>query len=74
MTQRDIVQPQAELDSLFLERTDPVVRRFFDYESTENLDGKIDVLRKLNAGIKPAAIPNYYEILEKYPKDGEAWD
>lgn len=74
MTEREIVQKQAELDSLFLECTDPVVRRFFDYESTESLDEKIDVLRKLNVGIEPADIPNYYEILEKYPKDGETWD
>lgn len=74
MTEREIAQKQAELDFLFFECTDPVVHRFFDYESIENLDGKIDVLRKLNAGAKPTDIPNYYEILEKYPKDGEAWD
>lgn len=74
MTEREIAQKQAELDSLFLECADPIIHRFFDCESLENLDGKIDVLRELNAGIKPADIPNYYGILEKYPKDGEAWD
>ena len=28
----------------------------------------------MNAGVKPEDIPNYYDVLEKYPKNGEAWD
>ena len=38
------------------------------------IDKKIDVLEKLASGVVPADIPDYYEVLELYPKDGEMWD
>ena len=74
MTEREIVSKQAIIDDLIFECSDRLVHEFFDYESDEKLDDKIDVLRKLNAGVKPEDIPNYYDVLEKYPKNGEAWD
>ena len=74
MTEREVVSKQAIIDDLFFECSDRLVHEFFDYESVEKLDEKIDVLRKLNSGVKPGDIPNYYDVLEKYPKNGEAWD
>lgn len=74
MTEREIASKQAIIDDLLFECPDRLVHEFFDYESTEKLDEKIDVLRKLNSGVKPENIPNYYDVLEKYPKNGEAWD
>lgn len=61
------------MDLLF-EIDDVVFKKFFDIESTEMLDKKISVLEKLASGTVPADIPEYYEVLELYPKQGEIWD
>lgn len=61
------------MDLLF-EIDDTVFKKFFDIESTEMLDKKIEVLEKLSNGTVPAEIPEYYEVLELYPKQGEIWD
>lgn len=53
---------------------DPLVAQFFDIDSEENLDTKIEVLEKLANGVPPEEIPEYYDILELYPADGDAWD
>lgn len=61
------------MDLLF-EVDDTIFKRFFDIDSDEMLDKKIEVLEKLANGIVPADIPEYYEVLEFYPKQGEIWD
>lgn len=53
---------------------DRIVAKFFDLDSTENLDLKIEVLTKLKNGVPPKDIPEYYSILEKYPADDAMWD
>ncbi len=53
---------------------DLLVRKFFDLDSEEMLDKKIEVLTKLKNGVPPADIPDYYSILELYPKDDQMWD
>lgn len=53
---------------------DQLVAKFFDIESEEDLDLKIEVLEKLANGTPPSDIPEYYDILELYPADGETWD
>lgn len=53
---------------------DQLVAQFFDIESEEDLDLKIEVLEKLENGTPPSDIPEYYDILELYPADGETWD
>ena len=54
---------------------DLLVSKFFDLESEENLDTKIAVLEKLNNGVSPSEIPEYYSILELYPdNDNVLWD
>lgn len=60
------------MDLLF-EIDDHIFKQFFDIESDEMLDKKIEVLEKLKNGIQPADIPEYYEVLELYPED-EIWD
>lgn len=52
---------------------DPLVHRFFDMNSEELLDEKIQVLTALADGTSPADIPNYYDVLELMPKD-QHWD
>lgn len=52
--------------------------KFLDVESDKMLDEKIEVLTKLSSGVPPAEIPNYYDILELYPKKEDSkhimWD
>ncbi|MBR2785504.1 MAG: hypothetical protein IKD74_05935 [Clostridia bacterium] len=52
-----------------------LVIKFFDLDSDKLLDEKIDVLTKLKNGKTTAEIKNFYDILEKYPKDkNNMWD
>ena len=59
---------------LLAEVYDPIVHKFFDMDSLEMLDEKIEVLTKLKHGVQPIDIPNYYDILELYPIEKEHWD
>lgn len=52
----------------------PTMIQFFDLDSDKLLDEKIRVLTALKDGKQIADIPNFYAILELYPKDGEHWD
>ena len=49
------------------------VSKFFDVESEEMLDDKIEVLTALSEGKTIAEIPKFYDVLELMPKDG-IWD
>ena len=53
---------------------DLLVSKFFDLDSDELLDLKIEVLTQLKNGVPPKDIPEYYSILELYPADDEMWD
>lgn len=53
---------------------DELVAKFFDLDSEEQLDLKIEVLTKLKNGVPPSDIPEYYSILELYPADDVMWD
>lgn len=52
---------------------DPMLE-FFDVDSDKMLDEKIQVLTDLVNGKTIAEIPNFYDILELYPAEGEIWD
>lgn len=69
-----IVEKHLKINRLLVEVSDLIVNKFFDLDSDEMLDEKIEVLEKLKAGVPPSKIPNYYKILELYPKNGEIWD
>lgn len=48
--------------------------KFFDIDSDEMLDEKIEVLEAVKAGKKISEIPNYYKVLELMPPKGTLWD
>ncbi len=51
------------------------MRQFFDDDSDNLLDEKIEVLTALKDGKTISEIPNFYDILELYPKGNEThWD
>ena len=52
-----------QMIDLFLQVRDPLVHRFFDLDSENLLDEKIEVLTALKNGKKPYEIPKYYDIL-----------
>lgn len=62
------------LFKLFADCDDQLMLKFLDLDSEKMLDDKIDVLSKLNAGVKPVDIKKYYDILELYPKEDVIWD
>ena len=68
------IEKHLKIMRLLEETYDLLVAKFFDMESEEMIDEKIEVLTALKEGKTPAEIPNYYKILEKYPKDDEMWD
>lgn len=71
--EREYVEKVERIFALFLQCDDELVQRFFDLESDELLDEKIEVLTALANGEAPADIPRYYDVLEKMPKTGN-WD
>ena len=62
-----------KVHALLAEVSDVLVDRFFDADSEELLDEKIEVLTALKNGKKPEEIPKYYAILEKFTPD-QHWD
>ncbi len=62
-----------KIADLLSEVNDPVVHRFFDLDSEELFDEKIEVLTALKNGKPPDQIPNYYSVLEKFTPD-QHWD
>ena len=73
MTDREYVEKIEKITDLYLKCGDYLVQRFFDLDSNEMLDEKIEVLTALVEGAAPADIPNYYKVLELMPKT-EKWD
>lgn len=59
---------------LLLRCGNPLVKKFFNTDSFDMLDEKIEVLEALNAGKVPSEIPNFYDILEDYPKESKNED
>lgn len=65
----------VKIRELLFEVDDLLVHKFFDVDSEELLDEKIEVLTKLKNNITPDKIDTYYKILELYPKDeNQIWD
>lgn len=79
MTERELIEKSVKVHQLFIEvEFPPMLSQFFDLDSDELLDEKIEVLTALKNGKQIADIPNFYGILELYPKgdDGTSthWD
>ena len=75
MTDRELIEKGVKVRELFFEVDfPPMLTQFFDWDSDRLLDEKIEVLTALKEGKQISEIPNFYDILELYPKDGEHWD
>ena len=76
MTERELIEKGVKVRELFLEVENfpPMLQKFFDLDSDKLLDEKIEVLTALKEGKQLSDIPNFYGILELYPKEGEHWD
>lgn len=68
-----IIMQKERIRDLMFDVYEPELR-FFDIESNELLDEKIEVLEALKAGKAIKDIPNFYKILELMPGDGQMWD
>lgn len=75
MTDRELVEKGVRVRELFFEVDfPPMLTQFFDLDSDRLLDEKIEVLTALKEGKQISDIPNFYTILELYPKDETHWD
>ncbi|MGI6206000.1 MAG: hypothetical protein ACOYJI_05145 [Anaerovoracaceae bacterium] len=48
---------------------DWMLYQYFDIDSYEMLDDKIEVLTALNQGKQPDEIPKYYDVMEKFQNE-----
>lgn len=75
MDDRELIEKGVKVRELFFEVDfPPMLTQFFDLDSDRLLDEKIEVLTALKEGKQISDIPNFYTILELYPKDGTHWD
>lgn len=75
MDDKKLIEKYVNVRKLFFEVDfPPMMIQFFDLDSDELLDEKIEVLTALKEGKQISEIPNFYDILELYPKDWEHWD
>lgn len=75
MTDRELIEKGVKVRELFFEVDfPPMLTQFFALDSDRLLDEKIEVLTALKEGKQISDIPNFYTILELYPKDGTHWD
>lgn len=75
MTDRELIEKGVKMRELFFEVDfPPMLTQFFDLDSDKLLDEKIEALTALKEGKQISDIPNFYDILELYPKDGTHWD
>lgn len=74
--EKTLIDKKFEINTLIVECDDLLIDKFFDIESDELLDLKIDVLSKIaNGKRKEVKSEDYYKILELYPKDKKVlWD
>lgn len=72
--EREIAIKKARIDDLLMKVSFVPLEQFFDSDSNMLLDEKIEVLTALKEGKHVSDIPNFYDILELYPKKGTHWD
>ncbi len=74
MTERELIEKREKILDLLFQVDCYEVSQFFDLDSNEMLDEKIEVLTALKNNKPIKEIPNFYKVLELYPKNGEMWD
>jgi hypothetical protein len=72
MKEDELIMKKEKIRDLMFDVYEPELK-FFDLDSDEMLDAKIEVLEALKSGKTIGEIPNFYDILELMPKDG-IWD
>lgn len=71
----NVIEKLDKILDLYEQIDDELFKKFFDLDSTEMIDQKLEVMEKLIQGKKPSEITDYYEVLELYPSDSkEHWD
>lgn len=75
MDEKKLLEKRMKIEELY-SAVDfpPMLEKFFDWESDELLDKKIAVLTRMKEGTPISDIPNFYDILELYPKNEAHWD
>lgn len=68
-----LIAKKEHVFDLLLAVNDDLVRKYFDDDSDEMLDDKIEVLTSIKEGKPITDIPKYYDILELLPESG-IWD
>lgn len=69
MTEAEMIQKHEYVWELLMHTHDMLIRKFFDAESYEMFDEKIEVLEALNRGEAPCQIEHYYDVLELMPNN-----
>ena len=67
----ELAQKKDKIAMLVFRARKPFIFQYFDFESNENLDKKLDVLERLIAGEEIDVIDGFWDILELYPKENE---
>lgn len=74
LKRRDSMEEKMLIIMDLLTIVDETFLKFFDINSNKNLDLKIKVLTELKERKTISEIPEFYDILELYPKEGVLWD
>lgn len=73
MNVAEIIKKKEKISDLLSKADCFEVDKFFDIESNEMLDDKIEVLTAISEGKTISEIPKFYDVLELMPKNG-MWD
>ena len=73
MDEKEKIEKMLKVEELYTEVFGIPELKYFDLNSEELLDEKIEVLSQLKKGVPIGEIPDFYKILEKLPKEG-IWD
>lgn len=74
MNELEMIEKMERILSLWAEVDfPPMMIQFFDLDSENLLDEKIEVLEALKEGKQISEIPNFYRVLELMPDEG-IWD
>ena len=73
MDDREIIEKHLQINDLLGDVIGVPELKYFNVDSDEMLDEKIEVLKALKQGKTIKEIPNFYKVLEDLPKEG-IWD
>ena len=71
--EKKIIEKHLKINDLLSYTLSIYEMKFFDVDSDEMLDEKIEVLEAIKEGKSISEIPKFYDVLELMPKEG-IWD